>query len=241
MSFFLDSLLSIIPSYIYYSLAATASSIIYILLIQPPTHPAPMSHTISEKVLAWCTRTPSATDLLVADPSKTPDQVAKELFGRDPMLTDEKKGAAPSTPRNSSASSPESHASDLSSSPAETDLERALRCGKFGSTRPSELFLKMWYDAVATLEHDPLAGVVSPCLMGTVGAVPLSIIGSGWDICGHMANVIARAEKEVFFVTNFWTACGASEMVTSALRELNTRAGKRGVRVVVKMMYDRGR
>lgn len=54
-----------------------------------------------------------------------------------------------------------------------------------------------------------------------------------------MANVIANADKEVFFATNFWQRGVASRYITNAIRELNRRAGQRGARVVVKVMYDR--
>jgi phosphatidylserine/phosphatidylglycerophosphate/cardiolipin synthase-like enzyme len=55
-----------------------------------------------------------------------------------------------------------------------------------------------------------------------------------------MANCIARAEKEVFLGTNFWIHSDASTLVTNAFRELSKRAGERGTKVVVKMIYDRG-
>ncbi|PIG81608.1 Pfs [Aspergillus arachidicola] len=55
-----------------------------------------------------------------------------------------------------------------------------------------------------------------------------------------MANCIARAETEVFLGTNFWIYSDASTLVTNAFRELSKRAGGRGTKVVVKMIYDRG-
>lgn len=76
--------------------------------------------------------------------------------------------------------------------------------------------------------------------MGSHGTIPLTIVAPLPDLCRHMANCIARAEKEVFLATNFWIHSDASTLITNALRELSRRAGARGERVVVKVIYDRG-
>jgi len=55
-----------------------------------------------------------------------------------------------------------------------------------------------------------------------------------------MSNVIVRAEREVFLATNYWQDSVASKFLTDAIRELNRRAGLRNVKVVVKILYDRG-
>lgn len=85
-----------------------------------------------------------------------------------------------------------------------------------------------------------MAGVVSPPLMGSHGVAPLTIVAPLPDICRHMANCITRAETEVFLATNFWIHSDASTLITNSFRELSRRAGKRGAKVVVKMIYDRG-
>lgn len=59
--------------------------------------------------------------------------------------------------------------------PTQADLDRAAECGDFGS-RPSDLFLKIYCDVLATLDTNPWAGVVSPPLLGSRGVVNLSII-----------------------------------------------------------------
>ncbi|KAJ4370932.1 hypothetical protein N0V86_008626 [Didymella sp. IMI 355093] len=82
--------------------------------------------------------------------------------------------------------------------------------------------------------------MVSPSLMGSNGVLPVTIIAPVPDICRHMANLIVRAEKEVFLATNFWIASGAASIITDAIKELSRRAGDRGERIVVKIMYDRG-
>ncbi|GFF28185.1 2-methylcitrate dehydratase [Aspergillus lentulus] len=76
--------------------------------------------------------------------------------------------------------------------------------------------------------------------MGSHGVVPLTIVAPLPDLCRHAANCIARAEKEVFLGTNFWIYSDASTLVTNAFRELSRRAGERGSKVVVKVLYDRG-
>ncbi|KAK7716537.1 hypothetical protein SLS57_006565 [Botryosphaeria dothidea] len=103
--------------------------------------------------------------------------------------------------------------------------------------------MPIWNDALCTLDHDPLAGVVSPPLMGSSGIVPLSIISSLPDICRHMrrqSNLIARAQHEVILATNYWKESDSSRLITDSLRELSKRAESRGTRAVVKIIYDRG-
>ena len=68
----------------------------------------------------------------------------------------------------------------------------------------------------------------------------MTIIGPLPDICRHMSNCIARAEKEVFLATNYWMNSDASKIITNSFRELSRRAGERGEKAVVKLMYDRG-
>ncbi|PPQ94500.1 hypothetical protein CVT25_014154, partial [Psilocybe cyanescens] len=123
--------------------------------------------------------------------------------------------------------------------PTTSDLDRVAECGQFTS-RPSDLFLQVYGEVLRTYEYDPLANLVSPPLTASTGVIPLSIISVIPDIMRHYADCIVRAEKEVFFATSIWEASTAATVVTDALRELSHRAGARGDRVVVKIMYDRG-
>ena len=82
--------------------------------------------------------------------------------------------------------------------------------------------------------------MTSPPLIGTCGTVPLTIIAPLPDICRHMSNCIARAEKEVLLATNYWQSSDASTLITNSLKELSRRAGNRGDRAVVKIIFDRG-
>ena len=85
-----------------------------------------------------------------------------------------------------------------------------------------------------------MLGVCSPSLLGSSGVCPLTIISTIPDICRHMSNVIARAEREVYLATNFWMHSEPTSLIVNALRELSKRAGDRGQKVVVKIIYDRG-
>ncbi|KAF8555746.1 hypothetical protein OG21DRAFT_1410446 [Imleria badia] len=122
--------------------------------------------------------------------------------------------------------------------PTQEDIDLAAQCGNFGS-RPSDLFLKIYVDVLATLDSNPWAGVVSPPLLGSRGVVNLSIISLIPDIMQHYYDCIVNAEHEVILATNYWEASKASKYVCDAFKELSRRAEKRGKTVVVKMIYDR--
>lgn len=57
----------------------------------------------------------------------------------------------------------------------------------------------------------------------------------------HYADLIVRAETEIFLATNYWENSHSAKIITDSLRELSKRAEARGgPRVIVKLMYDRG-
>lgn len=68
----------------------------------------------------------------------------------------------------------------------------------------SPLFWKMYLSLMPTLDRDPLSGMVAPDLLGSTTTMPLSIISLIPDIMKHYAEVIVRAEKEIFLATNYW-------------------------------------
>ncbi|KAL2351937.1 hypothetical protein BJ546DRAFT_989692 [Cryomyces antarcticus] len=181
-----------------------------------------MVHQISDKVYNLCRSPESVSSVLAAHPTLSPGEAAKKLYGSEGVSVTESK-----PPRERAPATPE-------------DLERAYQCGQFGPTRPSELFLRVFHDSLCPLEHDPLMGCCSPSLVGSCGVLPLTIIGPLPDICRHMSNLIARADREVFLATNYWMDSDASRLITDALKELSRRAGERGQKAVVKIMYDRG-
>lgn len=183
----------------------------------------PMPTKISDKVHAWCTSKDSVSSELAKDPTLSPGKAAERLYGAGGGISlSEKKAPNSREPAT------------------QEDLERAFQCGNFGPTQPSELFLRIFHDALLPLEHDPLLGCVSPSLMGSYGVIPLTVIAPLPDIVRHMSNLIARAEREVFLATNYWMDSDASRLITDALKELSKRAGERGQKAVVKILYDRG-
>ncbi|KAK0390642.1 hypothetical protein NLU13_0146 [Sarocladium strictum] len=90
------------------------------------------------------------------------------------------------------------------------DIELALQCGRWRE-RPSALFLKAFADALSCLNTHPLAGMVSPPLMGSHGTMPLTIIAPLADVARHCARVIREAKREVFFVTCVWSPSEAQQ------------------------------
>ncbi|GAA6013836.1 hypothetical protein JCM10207_008208 [Rhodosporidiobolus poonsookiae] len=120
------------------------------------------------------------------------------------------------------------------------ELDEAAKRGNF-PYRPSDLFLKMYADVLTTLTRDPLAGNVSPALIGTQGTIPLSVVSTIPDIMQHYYDCIVLAEREVFLVTNYWQPSDSVTKIAAGLTELNKRVGERnGEKIVVKVMWDRG-
>ncbi|KIM79061.1 hypothetical protein PILCRDRAFT_823914 [Piloderma croceum F 1598] len=175
---------------------------------------------ISDRVYDLIHRRETVTSALAASPTATVESIAEELY------------------KNFKCDSSKAKVGERKLTPA--DMDRAAQCGKFTS-RPSDLFLQIYAEVLHTLEHDPMANLVSPPLIASTGVIPLSIISVIPDIIRHYADCIVQAEKEIFLATsNFWEASTAAHIITDALRELSRRAGKRGHKVVVKIMYDRG-
>lgn len=175
---------------------------------------------IPERLYEYARSSKRVSSELAKNPKETPGEIARRLYHKREVIEEGTE-----------------HPKESGEKP---DLERALDCGTWGDQRPSDLFLQIYHDALCSLGKNVLGGVVSPSLMGNHGVVPLTIIAPLPDICRHIANCIARAEKEIFLATNFWVYSDASTLITNAFRELSRRAGERGVKVVVKMLYDRG-
>lgn len=175
---------------------------------------------VSEHVFQLCQATETVSSVLAKNPTEAPGDVAKKLYGHH------KKDLHHNPDTSRTTTSPE-------------ELEKAFKCGRWGPTRPSPLFLQAFSDSLSCLDYDPLSGVVSPPLMGSHGTVPLTVIAPLADIVRHCSNMIVRAEREVFFITCSWSPSVAQKLVRDALIELSKRAGARGQRVVVKMMYDK--
>ncbi|RMJ16551.1 hypothetical protein CDV36_003778, partial [Fusarium kuroshium] len=176
---------------------------------------------ISKRVFDLCQAQETVSSVLAKDPSQAPGDVVKQLYSQhraghlaNASYTDD--SAAPVDP-----------------------LELALKCGRWGPTQPSTLFLQAFADALSCLDSDPMAGVVSPPLMGSHGMVPLTIVTPLQDVVRHCSNLIVRAQKEVFLITCSWSPSVAQRFIKNALIELSRRAERRGQRVMVKIMYDK--
>ncbi|KAI8962341.1 hypothetical protein F5Y11DRAFT_323174 [Daldinia sp. FL1419] len=179
---------------------------------------------ISGQLYELCLSSGSVSSALAQDPTSTPEEAWKKLFsghdhshGSKGDVRDIGKGSL--SPR---------------------ELERARACGRWGAQKPADLFLRIYHDALSTLDDNLESGMVSPSLMGSCGTMPLTIISVIPDIMRHMSNLIVRAKKEVYLATNFWQNGVASKYITNAIKELSHRAGKRGTRIVMKIIYDRG-
>ncbi|KAI1640079.1 hypothetical protein F4809DRAFT_638000 [Biscogniauxia mediterranea] len=179
-------------------------------------------YKISERVYEWCNSSETVSSRLAANPSLAPGEIWQNLFGHvntshGKNIRDIGKGDV-----------------------THEELRKARFCGKWGASEPSDLFLRVYHDALCTIEDNPANAMVSPSLMGSNGTMPLTIISVIPDIVRHMSNLIVRAEAEVFLATNYWQNGVASMYITNAMRELSKRAGERGVRIVFKILYDRG-
>lgn len=177
---------------------------------------------VSEHTIKLCQENSTVSSEFAKNPEEAPTEIIKRLYGRHKSSTTHDYSKNVERPLATVE-----------------DLERARRCGKWGPAEPSELFLRIYHDALSCLDADPLGGMVSPPLMGSYGTIPLTIIAPLAEIFRHMANLIVRAEKEVVLMTCSWSPSLASRLISDALRELSSRAGRRGGRASVKIMYDR--
>ena len=181
-----------------------------------------MKPQVTSAVVKLCQAEETVSSELAKDPSLSPGEVATKIYGK-----------------RESTGKPSRDADHELNPASADDLKQALSCGRWGPNPPGELFLRVYHDVLCCLEADPLSGVVSPPLLGSYGSIPLSVIAPLVDIIRHMSNVIVRARKEVLFATCSWSPSDAQKLVSEALKELSRRAGARGERVVVKIIYDK--
>ena len=185
---------------------------------------------VSKRVAELCQNSETVSSALAKDPTAIPGIVVKKLHEHHARLSrlSEDNRAGKQGKGGAAGSSSEDEV------PA-----KVLSCGQWGPTVPSPLFLQAFEDALNCLDEDAMAGMVSPPLMGSHGTIPLTIISPLIDIVRHCANMIVRAEDEVFFITSVWTPSAAQRLLKNALIELSTRAGVRGKRVTVRIMLDK--
>jgi hypothetical protein len=82
---------------------------------------------ISDKVYKLCTSPESVSSLLAKDPTLAPGDAWKKLYGGHAAGEKESKATA------------RAHRDQITPD----DLKRALECGNWGPTQPSELFLRV--------------------------------------------------------------------------------------------------
>ncbi|AEO60930.1 hypothetical protein MYCTH_2310682 [Thermothelomyces thermophilus ATCC 42464] len=193
-------------------------------------HQQAIQPQISEQIVRLCTSSESVSSLLARDATLSPGDAWEKLYGHRATRSAAKSKQEVGDGNDKSSWELTEH----------DRLKRAAECGKWGPTRPSDLFLAIYHDALSTLNEDPRRAMVSPSLMGSYGTVPLTIISVLPDIVRHMSNVIVQAQKEVYLATNYWQNSVASRYITNAIRELDCRAGARGAKIVFKILYDRG-
>lgn len=174
---------------------------------------------VSDHVVKLCCDSTTVSSELAKDPRVAPSTIIDRIYGRFPR----NRTSSPSAQRQQASTEQQ---------------EAALKCGKWGPTAPSPLFLQAFADALNCLDADVQSGVVSPPLMGSHGTAPLTVIAPLADVIRHCANLIASAEREVFFVTCSWSPSLAQRLIRGALLELSRRAGTRGQRVRAHFMYD---
>lgn len=174
---------------------------------------------VSDYVISLCCESATVSSAWAKDPTIAPSTIMSHLYGQYPR----DRTCVPNARQKRTSS---------------TEQRDAWKCGKWGQTEPSALFLQAFAYALGCLDADPLSGVVSPPLMGSHGTIPLTVIAPLADVIRHCSNLIASAEREIFFVTCVWSPSVAQKLVRAALLELSRRAGARGRRVKAHFMYD---
>ncbi|PLW22408.1 hypothetical protein PCANC_25529, partial [Puccinia coronata f. sp. avenae] len=178
---------------------------------------------------------PSVTSVLAFDPTQPPGKLTKKLFPR-PSL-------AKRVWLRFKIKEDLYHRAEPSADQIQLAYESGRWSTQHGSTsRPSELFLKMFSDVLLCLERNQLAGVVSPSLIATCGVMPLTILSVIPDIMQHYYDCIVLAQHEVLLATNYLQKSDSQRTICQALVDLSRRveARQQKNKVVVKLIYDRG-
>lgn len=185
----------------------------------------------------------TVTEYVAADPAAAAGRAPRTLLAREGPLHDWWRGSE--TERRAQQWIWTGGAVHPKNAAPSTKEQQEIRA-RFGYAEegapgaPSALYIQMLADAVLSLPAQPMSGVVSPPLLASTGAVPLSIFSTGPDIIQHYYDCIVAAEKEVILLTNYWQRGANVDRIADALRELNRRCAERGTRIVAKIMWDRG-
>ncbi|KAK1973520.1 hypothetical protein LZ30DRAFT_610530 [Colletotrichum cereale] len=173
------------------------------------------AHTLSEPLASFCTSSNTVSGFLAEDPTLTPGHAWKQLANHYESNSHEPKDIR-----------------DIGRGEVTDDeLEVAFNFANV---------VKLYHDALCTLNDHPAHGMASPPLLGSSGVAPLTILSVIPDMARHMSNLIVRAQKDVILATNFWQNSTASKYITNAIKEASRRAGERGIKITMKVLYDRG-
>lgn len=91
---------------------------------------------ISDRLIELCTSGESVSSLVAQDPSLAPGDAWEKLYSKRRLKATTVSGKGPGD--GSEGAEPQLIPQD--------ELEKAARCGKWGPTRPSELFLRVGVD-----------------------------------------------------------------------------------------------
>ena len=149
----------------------------------------------------------TVTEYVAADPAAAAERAPRTLLARGGPLHDWWRGSE--TERRAQQWIWTGGAVHPKNAAPSTKEQQEIRA-RFGYAEegapgaPSALYIQMLADAVLSLPAQPMSGVVSPPLLASTGAVPLSIFSTGPDIIQHYYDCIVAAEKEVILLTNYW-------------------------------------
>jgi hypothetical protein len=88
---------------------------------------------VTHRVYNWCNQSETVTSELAKDPSQCPWKIFKDLYETHDHILHPKK----------SVDGVRTSSDEVSSAQEKDQLQKALSCGNWGSSVPSELFLKV--------------------------------------------------------------------------------------------------
>ncbi|KAK6532093.1 hypothetical protein TWF694_003255 [Orbilia ellipsospora] len=126
-------------------------------------------------------------------------------------------------------------------SPSAEELAEIRSSKSFKGLEVSELFGKIYFNVLRSLEANPAGNITSFRTIGSCGTVPLTIVSTVPEIADHYHILILNAKLDILIFSNFWKDSYASRKIGDALKELSRRRESSDKRkIVVKIMFDRG-
>ncbi|KAH8156806.1 hypothetical protein CIB48_g11443 [Xylaria polymorpha] len=95
------------------------------------------------RIFRWCHSEKSVSSLIAENPNLTPGEAWQKLFHGEDLSS-----SGPGDTRNAGTETT-----------TDEELRQTRSCGKWGSRQPSDLFIKLYHDALCTLDDDPGRGV----------------------------------------------------------------------------------